>query len=748
MCPDATPMGPPDGGLPKAVADRVGRAFNLLFNRVAMYQVEHPSTQETVRLLTSSLQEGLKFISPLTVVLDRERIYVEEEPLDPRVNTQRLVAHMKKAGVQSVSFEKGITEGDIAYFARVFSNPKLFPSSEAMKQGLAAHGIQRVKINHVFFKKVTADEDIVSRNDLLRSTGGLGLAQVIIDQTGPPSVLSPAETFTEGTVHREDQEDEVLRQYLAALTISGLLKDPSEVSRTLLGVPTKGLPSQETQMLQEQSLIEGIKHLKAQLKELPDELMGTQKMESLVGAVYRLREEVKQELQDRRERGEFLGHEQAVRQELDDLTDQVMIQLVKEEYRKGEISVKRLAQILRRMMPEVKELKRLLPKLKEALLAEGMPLSDYLSLIKELEKELQSEELELIIEEGAKEIGLSPEDLIKEMRRDPREVAELIALATEIRSLGTKAKPHVLTDILVEYVESVSEEVALEKATQEGPEGGTRLGEIISEIQSVILEKLKARLGSSSLLEQVQKGVGERTAHRMERLKKEWAIRFLLGGTPEGQIEPKTVLEALAHVSAEPEDRGNITNLLLEALREKGVDVSSLQALLSQQTRAADDQVEVQKIPKGCYHRSGILLWLREEIKRSRRYPYTFSVLLLGIRRAIALRPVPLGFIRPSEVRNILMESLAGELRETDLVGYLEETRVLVVLPFTGKAGVQVVRKRLLERLEGKVIQVRGVPMRVNVALVDETVHGESPVHLSSLLRRLDGKLAAAEKAQ
>jgi hypothetical protein len=88
------------------------------------------------------------------------------------------------------------------------------------------------------------------------------------------------------------------------------------------------------------------------------------------------------------------------------LTDQVIARIVREEYNQGEISIPRLAQIIRRLLPEPGEIKRLLPLLKETLLAEGMSLAEFLRLIQELGKELESEGLVQALKESADTIGL------------------------------------------------------------------------------------------------------------------------------------------------------------------------------------------------------------------------------------------------------------------------------------------------------------------------------------------------------
>ncbi len=732
----------PGQALPPNVADRVGRVFNLLFNRVSMYSMDHPSTRETVQLLSEALQEGLRFVSPLTIVLEREKLYVEEEPLDPRVSAQRLVSHMKKAGVQSVSFERGLTQKELTVFGRLFADAKTYPTAEHMKQGLVKNGVHSIRVNHVFFKKMTADEEVVDREELLRSTGGLGFGQVIIDAGA--SQEPPPEASQE---RRVPDEEMLFDRLFQDLSLVQLMEDPSAVTRRLLGTGSESQAAPQEPDARGQALIQGIRKLKAEMEKSGEELKDTKAMGVLVEAVFKLREEVQEGVEARTKRGEILADQATLSREMDDLTDQVMVQLVREEYRKGQISVKRLAQILRRMMPDLRELKRLLPKLKEALLADGMPLADYLQLIRELERELQSEELALVLEEGAEEIGLSAAELLSEMRKDPKVAAELIALAAEIRSMGNRQDPDLLARILVDYVEQISGGLALEQAQLEGPEGGRKLGEIVSRIQEELVSRLRARLGGSTVVRRVEQEVRQRNQKSLEELRREWLFQLLLGSkAPQGRVDAQSILQAVGAAYPEQEAQAEVLESVIQAMEAKGLDTAPLKAAMAQRASLGAGEPDPQKPPKGAYTRNTILFWLREEVKRGQRYPYVFSLIFLGVKRAVALRPVPLGLIKPHEVRNAVVQAILPLLRDVDLVGCLEENKVAVLLPFTGKNGVQVVRKRLMEALEGKTLVVRNVPMRINLSLAEETFQKERLNKPQLLVTHLEAKLASAMK--
>jgi len=730
------------GTLSKAIADRIGRLFNLLYNRVTMYHLDHPSTRETIKHFHQALADGLKAVSPLAVVLDKEKIYVEEEPLDPRVNAQRLVGYMKKAGVQSVSFERGLSERELMGLAKVLGDAKSYPTSEEMKRGLVQQGVQGVRINHVFFKKMTVDQEVVGRG-MAPSAAGPALTEVLIDTSrewGEQEAHPPA------SAKGPSLDSAFLQELYQSLTLTLLMEDPAAISQKFLEAEEVSKEGTGEPRMDGAAVLQGIRQLRSRVEQSAFVTRDPASMESLVEAVFKLREELNQGIEKRKQQGVLLRGEDLIHQEMDDLTDQVMVQLIREEYRGGDISVKRLAQIIRRMMPDIRELKRLLPKLKEALLADGMPLSDYLQLVRELERELQSEDLAVVLEEGAEQIGLSAQDLIREIRKDPKAAAELIALAAEVRAFGAGDQRNVLSQVLVDYVERVGGALALEQVDREGPEGVQRLRDIVSQIQDELLGRLKGHLMESSLVKEVRENVEKRRARTVQEFQTEWLLRRFLQET-ETRRDPQAILQAVEVAYPDPSQQGEVLELVIQAMEAKGLDPSPMKAALAQRVRVAPGESDPHRAPKGTYNRSMILFFIREEVKRAQRYPYSFSAMLLSVRLATAMKPVPIGMIRPHEVRNAVMERVVELLRDVDLIGCLEENKVLIILPHTGSNGAKVVAKRIMEAIDGKALTVRNVPMKLRLALAEDTFQKDRTPDLKALLARMEAKLAQSLKA-
>ena len=152
--------------LPKKISAKISRTFSIMFNRLSMYKMDHPFTVQSIGDVLETVTDGLNIFSPIVVVFNRDQFFIEEEPFDQRLNTSRLIAHFKKAGIQSISFEKGVKRAELDKFIKIFADLKNYPTAVSMKNALAERMVSNIKINHVIYKKVTADDEIVSKEEL------------------------------------------------------------------------------------------------------------------------------------------------------------------------------------------------------------------------------------------------------------------------------------------------------------------------------------------------------------------------------------------------------------------------------------------------------------------------------------------------------------------------------------------------------------------------------------------------------
>ena len=710
--------------------DRVGRSFSLLFNRSTMYQFDHPYTAQSIKDFFRTAEKALNHQSPIVLIMNRDQFFVEDEPLDPRLNVSRMVSHFKKAGVQSLSFHEGLQSNDIAEFVRVFIDLAAYPNADTMRRELGRKRVEAIKINHVVYKKVTEDDAVVSKDELTKATeDGDGAAMPGEQKQSLLGVVA-------GGLVMEELEQ--------ALSLRFVIDNPGAASRTLID---SDLASAQQGGGEEGGeggggsgpvIIKQLGRLRSEVEKVSPEMEGANLAE-LAEAVFDMKRKLLSGIEAQKSNGVVYADEARIHQEANELTDRVFVQLVKDEYRKGEISVKRLAQILRRLVPDPQELQRLMPVLKEALISEGMPLTDYMELIGALGKELQNQGLAQVLTQGAEAIGVEGEDLIQEVLSNPQIAAELIYLSAEIRKGA--GDEQVLSDLLVEYIERIGGQLAFEAATNPQDGEDEKLDRVLERVQSQIVDRLRAKDVNSDVLQEVEERLGARMEAMLKKLQidlDKWGGN-LPSGT--GDLKKFTILGALEEGASEGEDLPRILEQVREGLRERGLDENNFQEIYSEIVKgkvAWKKQQEKKELPSGVLNRSSILFFVEKEMQRAVRYGTPFAVILFAIVRAIPREKVPAGAVQQKEVYQAVVDRMARVVRDPDMVGSLDKSRMLWLLPMTMPDDVKVARDRILNDLHRHVYNVNEVPLKVRLAsAITDFSHEEMPP-LRTFLRRAE----------
>jgi len=771
----------------KQTVDKIGRAFALLFNRVVMYNLDHPFTVESMNNYYKTITDGLSTLSPIVLIMHQEQFFIEEEPLDSRINLSKMVIHFKKAGIQSISFEKGMKSDELNLFIGIFSDLKKYHTADHMKKALSSSSVKRVRINHVIFKKMTADDKVVSKDTIVENLSGV-----------PKASQSAAKTkFMDMMV-----ENIVMEEVEKSLSIKSLLEDPVGVSKAIIdkdlsGSKESGDEKGNTGVLKtpidndlsgskESGDGKGksgdviIQQLDLIKKEVEAAMSGTGniQMPELASAVLAMKKDLLEQIEAQKAMGVVFENEGMIRDETNAIMDGVLIGLVKEEYKQGKVSIQRLGQIIRRMVPDPEELKRLLPKIKEALIEEGMSLPEFAQLAQELGKELQSEELAQILKKSAEEIGVDGEELIREVQIDPSGAAELIYLASEIKK-GT-GDEKVLSDLLVDYVERIGSKISLDAAEQKGEEGGKYLKNIISGVESEIVGKLKEKDINNDIISSVEKRLEERMEECFNKLQSDWASRYDSSGSGEG----KSILDIFEEDAKEGEDLKAILESVRSSVREEGLDENDFKQMfnefskskLSQQKKnlmkkelekEAQEKEEQEKeeqvnktlekkeqekkmqekkkekpgLPKGVFNRKTTLYFVEKEISRAVRYSTPFSAMLLSILKVTPEKPVPKGSITHGDVMNAVLSELAEVVRDTDTVGLLDKKKILALLPMTKKTDSKMAMSRIMKILHAKSFIINDYPLAVKFVGVVSAYDHDRAQTLKSYIKASENEL-------
>lgn len=709
--------------LQKKVVDKIGRIFAMLFNRAIMYHMNHPFTTQSMTEFFKMMQQELKVYSPIVIIMHKDSFFVEDEPLDPRTNTSKMLMHFKKVGIQSVSFENGMTSEHLERFFHILTDTVQYPNAEIMKDACEKEGITKTRINHVFFKKVTADEEVLSRDEIKK----------VADHKKEErfkSLKNELLDMISGGLALEDLGK--------SLPVSQLLASPEQVSQYLNLPPdyAGGVTGDSSG----QTMLNHVTKIKGEVDKAASEAHGAN-LHELAGSVLRLRDELIKGIIERKQNGLIFQNDDQIMDEAKSMTDKVLMELVKQEYQQGATPVKRLAQIVRRLIPDNDELQRVLPKLKEVLLLEGMPLNDFLEFTGELEREISNAALSSAIKKSAEEIGVSGEDLLKEITSNPKEAAELIYLAAELKKeTGDK---NALTDVLVEYIERISGNMTLDSGSASEDSSAAHLKSILTQVQSEILDRLKIKNMDSSVIDTVAKNLNARMDKFLERLEINFSKRQTSMGTWdsettslmklfEDQVGDAEKLKSMLRKVRDAFDGKRSGTLQIESIRFEFDDEKGG----SEETSA--ESAKVHPWPKGVLNRKNILYFIEKEMNRSVRYKSPFSLITMSILRAVPQKKFVAGAITRDAITYQVLENLTQSMRDTDMVGMLDSKKIIILLPMTNENEAKMALRRLLKSVHAKLIKINDIPMEVRFAgAVSPFDKNVSPV-LKELIRKAE----------
>jgi len=721
-----------------------GRCFSLLFSRSNLYEANHPSCIQAVNEFLPIAQDILKVHSPVVFIMNQEQFFVDEEPLDPRINTSKMVFHFKKAGIQSISFHQGLDKKETLTFVGIFSALNKYPNADIIKKEMAARGLNNIRINHVFFKKVSTDEEIISRDTFKRIS-------LNVDDDG--------QTISRTRFIDMVLESVLMEEFEKTLTIKNITEHPETISENMIATDLEAVRQSDAQdkqpglvLVHQLQMMEGVvrehlsgldresAHTRAQVPVsgagagigdsfgegegggtgggLGKGKGGGAEMTEIAAAVFSMKRQLINGMELQKSLGITYPNEQQILDKADEITDNVLIALIKNEYQSGRISVPRLAHIMKRLIPDSNELKRVLPKIKQALLEEGMPLSDYLNLVQALSDELQDEELSRILRKSAEEVGLDGTDLIGQVKNNPVQAAELIFLAAEIQK-GT-GDDHILTDLLVNYVERIGTKLSQDITKADPAAGEQHLRKVMNQIESQILNRLRNRDAKNDVLEKLEQGINKRIDEIFEKLKEKWAGS--LGDRHPEQKESAgdfTVLEILEQGSGENEELKEILRVVRQKVQSSNLDENDFKSLLDEITtqRAAKQDQKASKLKlAGILDLPGFMFFLGKEIARASRYDVPFATLALSVVSATPKGKPHGGPITPQELIDAVLGKLAVEVRNADVSAFLEKNTFVALLPMTRAVEAKQALRRHLRLLNTRPVKVHGIPVSLKVA--------------------------------
>jgi hypothetical protein len=351
------------------------------------------------------------------------------------------------------------------------------------------------------------------------------------------------------------------------------------------------------------------------------------------------------------------------------------------------------------MLPDIKELKYLLPQLKDGLFAEGMSPADYLSLVKELSKELNSDELMQVMVEASDQIGLTLNELIDGIKEAPEEAARLIVLAAEIKKGGVTTDEQQMSAVLSDYIEKVSRALVLQSPEAAAPGGGVMLKAAVTRVEREILDRLKLQNVGLQTVAEVAQQLASQFAETVSNLKGDW-VRANIGSAHNPTEE--AVLSIIEQIIEDGLDGDGVTDEIRAILDSHGFSAETVEAIVDKsRLRATAAISHALEIPPGAFDATTTIFFLDREIKQNQRYNTPFSTVLVSYEKIVDLRTFTLIDITPDitiQLTNQSLLLLKEMQRELDLVGVFtihNKSIPFLVLPMTDLTGAYFIKKRI-----------------------------------------------------
>ncbi len=663
-------------------AELLARQISAAFTNACGYGNEHPMTQRACQTALGALNEALKESGDVTLLVDRGMLLIEKHRVGERFNPRRMISAFSGIGLESITFHAGVSENDLRILMAILADPEGYSSAEAASTALKGHNIRNIRLNHVVYRKLTSDQLVVDTGE----ASAMGL-----EESG--QAQSPGGTLD------------------SLLSLSQLVNQP-EAAVGQISASTSAEDVQSRQHL--------VSHLRSLVEQVESGGLGeiaNLPAEQLLAAMNTLRQQLRMSVTTRRDTDLIYSEQREAVSEIDQLTYNTLVALVREEFRGGNFSHRRMAQIINRMLPDPDDLKRLLPQLKRGLLEDGMSLADYGQLIHELSSEMRDDALVRALEKGADSVGLDVDDIISQIKEDPGEAARLVVLAAELRQGGAGQEDQ-LSAAFTDYIERISQKMAISPASTSnmGPKT-LRLQlarvqrQLVQQINEKGLDPEAAERVNQRIEEQIEQSIGEVKTRLLDRILSRAAglPTHQLADWLETQIEQPTELQRLV----EP---------IRQLMTDKGYSTEQIAELLEELKERLEDDERPPVLSSRVLTCANTAMFLKREIKSAQRYKNEFSVVKILVETLV---PEDGPARRPSrrEIKMILpglYDLLIEQARDLDLVGSLEKRQraiPMLILPMTGQAGADIVAERIAGLLDEKRFDLSDGPVRVHATI-------------------------------
>ena len=709
-------------------AEFLVRLWNLFYQRTVAYAFDHPAAQETIPRVFEALMKCMGQERSLSLLFQEFGYYIGHVDLVYQPNNRKIADHLRRFGIESITITQPVS---LAEFARFMDGCSMTHADAARFMAyLTNQGVTCFSVNKVSLQTVKEGDEIVAQGS-----------------SRPPGSGESTGTFS-GEQRRERSafDDAAMRVVLGHLTAQEMnanlsllrvLESPSALPDAIMK-STAGSGNEANSM--KHSLLNVVGAFKTEAGQ------GNVPIEDLLAGMYNMRTELLKAVKAQQGITQHLsgpggangangvvlappkagdsaaqgaGAQGAGAQYVNRMTDaadeifvQTAAQLVMAEYQKCRGNPKRMAQVIQRIVPDRNHLQQVLNLFRMDLVKQGVPLIEFFNLLAELNSILGADQSYQEFLKAGNSLGISHDELLRELQENPQQAAQLIILASEARKVNREGSAEEMIQNLADFVEKAGEAAGVRMETN--PKDATKITSMLHQMEAQVNKELQQKGLSDEL-----RAMGQQKLRlRMQRSVTDLKGKAALAQLRDGHTSEAEKVHFLLEMFADEKELDEVMGQVKESLDPESVarDVGDQVMQKARQEMAARREKQNSKeLPAGVYVKAVLDFFIKSEVSRALRYNLPFSALLLSFQ---GLPEDKAGFETHGDalrgLQNVLIGDLRKFLRESDFVGYLTFNRFLVVLPMTTLDVAPRIIKKFQENLNRQVALPNGTRLAIH----------------------------------
>lgn len=146
----------------------MAKLFGFVLNQYRLYSEKHPASQQAVENFRTKLELILSSGPKLTLGFIGGRLLANDLPVDPKkTGVPELLRESQRLHIESLIFERGITDKEISSFFKVLAlPPRVLEQRGGLNRVFEGEKLQHVRLGTARYRMVKEDEEVVDKSQI------------------------------------------------------------------------------------------------------------------------------------------------------------------------------------------------------------------------------------------------------------------------------------------------------------------------------------------------------------------------------------------------------------------------------------------------------------------------------------------------------------------------------------------------------------------------------------------------------